>query len=244
MIFERGVSFEAGRAVLEVDPLPIAREPVELCAMARREHPREGIPRSRGASIEAADHVAESTLGNEPRRFLSSRAENTGVVILVAAAMLAVAWFQCDRLQPPRKLNPDEIPGSGSVVQTEVVHVWMPEALRQLAGPPTEGRDARDHVDIRRLLEQRHQEHLRYAVTLRGHQVNGRHSDVTFVRRPYEDARILPEFLDTLKFVSGARNRDTGTDFSGASVHIVSEELLLREPAEIAAELQRTGAHQ
>lgn len=212
--------------------------------MARREHAREGIPRNRGASIEAADHVADVTRRNALRRVLSARVENTGVVILVAAAMFAVAWFQCDRLQPPRELNPDEIPGSGSVVQTEVVHLWVPEALRELAGPRAEGCDTRDDINIRRLLEQRHQEHLRYAVTLRGHQVNGRYSDVTFVRRPYEDARILPEFLDTLKFVSGARNRDTGTDFSGASFHIVSEELLLREPAEIAAELRRAGAHQ
>jgi hypothetical protein len=161
------------------------------------------------------------------------------MVILFATVMTGLAWSSSGRSRPELGIEADEVPDAGIIVRSEVLHLWLPETLGKVTSPKCQAQIIRDHEDLRRVLEHRHQENPKYAVTVRGHQVNGGYGDITFVRHPYEDPRCFQEFLDLLAGVGGRRDCDTAADFPGTSVHIIPEELLNREPSEILAELQR-----
>ena len=134
--------------------------------------------------------------------------------------------------------DPDLIPGAGLIVRSEVLHIWLPDTLLELASSPIQQLIVHEHDPFRRFLERRSQENIRYAVTIRGHLAGGGRSDITFIRHPYDDPRHFQELSAILDSIDGGPIHDA-LDLSKASVHRVSDELLLGEPSEVLGAMWR-----
>jgi hypothetical protein len=160
-------------------------------------------------------------------------------MIVFAAGVMGLAWLSCHVTRRDQGLEPDNSPGAGIAVRSEPIHLWLPRTLTELAQRQSQSRVVRTHEELRRFLELEGREDLWYALTARGHQVNGQFVDITVIRRPYDDAPHFPELLAILATVAGDPPRHPDADFSRASVHIIAEELLNSEPREVMAELLR-----
>ena len=80
----------------------------------------------------------------------------------------------------------------------------IPQALIDLA----RGRDFEAHADSahkawKATLERHGHENICYALLVRGHQINGRSSDITFVRYPHREPEHFQELLDLLVAAAG-----------------------------------------
>ncbi len=93
------------------------------------------------------------------------------------------------------------------------------------------------HQGLQDVLERQNQKNLWYALTIRGHQVNGEFIDLTIIRKAYDDPNGTPEMVQILKAVAGNPPRTPARDFSTASVHIIPDDSLIREPREVITEL-------
>ena len=59
------------------------------------------------------------------------------------------------------------------------------------------------HQELQHVLARQNQRNLWYAVTIRGHQVNGEFIDLTIIRKPYDDPNGIPEMVQILDAVAG-----------------------------------------
>jgi len=159
------------------------------------------------------------------------------MVFVLVAPVIGLTWLNSCASRPSRLLEPDDKPGSGITVRAEVLHLWLPETLIDLAGHQAEYSVPQTHHELQTSLERRGQEKLWYALTTRGYQVNGGITDITFIRHPYRDPEHFQEFLDVLATVAGNPPRYPTLHYSGAEVHIPPGELSEREPSEVVAEL-------
>lgn len=206
------------------------------CAMLRLhkacKRPWQIVPPRGGTSGRGDEPVAPGAL----RRLPPFRGETSVVSVLLAAVMAGSAWLSCGSARAGQGFDRDDPPGAGTIVRSETLHLWLPETLAELRCPRSQL--PRDHRGLRRFLERRGRKELHYAVTVRGHQADGGNSDITFIRRPYEDPAHLREFLDILADFGGKPDRDTPAEFRGTPVSIIPEGRL-RTSAEVRAELRR-----
>ena len=144
------------------------------------------------------------------------------MTILLVSAVAALTTANTHLRRPVEDDESEELPGAGIIVRSEVVHIQIPEALWELVRVQSVAQVVSDHRDLRRFLEQRHQTDLWYAVTTRGHQVNGGHSDIKFVRHPYDDPQHFQEVLDILATAIGRTRGDPTSEFFAVSVSIIS----------------------
>jgi hypothetical protein len=191
-------------------------------------------PRDRGSRSTAA---GSSPADDHLKRLLTSRGGTLRIVIAIAMATIALTRLAPHAARPDRELEADEPLGDGMVVRYELLDLWLPETLFELAREPSRAPALRDHQDLKRVLELRNEQDLWYALTERAHQVDGGFVDITVIRRPYHDPEWFPEFLAVLATVGGDPPRDSDTDFSTASIHIIPVELATREPRGAIAEL-------
>jgi hypothetical protein len=159
------------------------------------------------------------------------------MTIVLAAGVMGLACLSCHVTRQDQELNPANFPGAGIVVRSELIRLWLPETLIDLAQRQSQSRVVRTHGELQRFLELEDRKDLWYAITTRGHQVNGNFVDITVIRRPYADPFDFAEFLDVLATVTGNPPVDPGTDSSQVSVHILAEGLLKCDPREVMAEL-------
>jgi hypothetical protein len=161
------------------------------------------------------------------------------VLILAVIVAAAIAFTRLDSrvIRPSRAVEAEDRPGSGVVVRGEVVHLWFPEILLDEARHQPISAVARSHGEARSLPEPPGREKLWYALTIRGHQQNGRYAHVTHVRHPYRNPEHFSEFLKALATAAGHPPIDSTPDFSKAEVHIIPGELSEREPSEVVEEL-------
>ena len=89
------------------------------------------------------------------------------IVSMLLATAFGVMWLDSRVIRPGRMLASPESPGSGIVVRSEVVHLWLPETLIGLATSQSEHLLAKKHEELRAYLESRGQEKIWYAVTNR-----------------------------------------------------------------------------
>ena len=163
------------------------------------------------------------------------------MAILLAAAVLGVAQVDSHSAGPSPESEIPEPPGSGTVVASEVLCVWVPETLAKLAAQQSRSPVAPTHADLRRSLEDLDQRGLWYAVTIRGRQANGAHSDMSFIRHPYDEPQHFQEVLLVLARAGGTSGCDDAGCFSTAAVHMVSDELSRQGPSWLIARLSRPG---
>jgi hypothetical protein len=171
-----------------------------------------------------------------PRRLILQGA-TTGVALFFAAAMFGASWWNSNSHRSGLSSDAGNFPGAGFLVRCDPTHLWTSEPFQELVRSSSQQWVAGDFNDFRRFLERRHLENLRYGVTYRGLQVNGRYSEITYIRRPYDDPRYFQELLDVL---SGAGEEpDRFTDQQNLPVHIIPESLLDSEASSMLAEMRR-----
>jgi hypothetical protein len=116
-----------------------------------------------------------------------------------------------------------------SVDHYEVVRIWVPAPLVELARSPARSVVTRSHADLRRFLENSHEQALWYAFTNRMYQRDGSYSDCTYLRHPYDDPVLLPELAHLL---AGVHNRPPEWEigvYAHTSFGVVPDQLVKRE---------------
>jgi hypothetical protein len=171
------------------------------------------------------------------RRLLRSWGDKVLMVVVIVTMAIGLMRLGFRASVPTREPEPDDRGGSGIIVRDEVLHLWLPTTLIELARNQSDSSVAHTHQELRTFLERRGQENLWYAFTTRGHQVNGGTADMTFIRHPYRAPEHFGEFLDVLATAAGNPSRDPTSRYSGAEVHILSRELSEREPREVVEQL-------
>jgi hypothetical protein len=169
------------------------------------------------------------------RRFRSIRGGNILMMITIVAAVLGLT-----RLAPHVPRNAQEPEPDAKlfvIVRSEVLCIWLPQTLTELAKRQAQSRFVRTHEELQRFLDLKHQQTLWYALSMRAYDANGEFSDVTCIRRPYDDSLYFPEVVAILATVAGTPPHEPNSDFSRASVHIIADEFLNGEPREVMAEL-------
>jgi len=159
------------------------------------------------------------------------------MIIVFAAGVIGLARLAVHVTRQDQELETANRPGAGIIVRSELIQIWLPQTLTELAQGQPRFRVVRTHDELQRFLELEDREDLWYALTTRGFQVNGEFVDITLIRRPYDDALHFGELPDILAMAAGNRPRHADADISIASVQIIAQELLNCEPRAVMAEL-------
>jgi hypothetical protein len=104
---------------------------------------------------------------------------------------------------------------------------------RQQAGPPVD----RSPEELQTYVRRSGRRVGWYALTYRGHQVNGGIGEITQIRRLSEAADHLDELRALMATAAGRPPRDEGPDFSHARVEVIPDALLVVSPREAITRL-------
>jgi hypothetical protein len=173
------------------------------------------------------------------RRLLERWGGTIFMLLVLGAGTIGLVRFGIYASKQEHKLAAGDSSGSGVIVRTEVVCVWLPQTMIELAKSEAMSPVLSTHEDVRRLLERRGLEGMWYAVAIRGHQASGRFIDMQFVRRPFIEPDLFPQFLEILAS-AGSEGRDqTSDDFTATSVQTLPDRLAKLESRDAIAVLQR-----
>jgi hypothetical protein len=149
------------------------------------------------------------------------------------APVLGLMWAG----PPTAALAPEGPPGSGIVSRNEVTAIWVPRALRDLerhhAGLPV----GRSPEALQSELRRDGWKAAWYALTYRGHRINGEFAEITQIRRLSEAPDHLHEFQTVMATATGRPPRDERLDFSHARVKVIPDALQAVEPREASTRL-------
>ena len=112
-------------------------------------------------------------IGAPSRRSLAIWRGNAFMTIVIVAAVVGFSRFGSDANRQAQKLEPADRAGAHVFVRSEVLRVWLPRTLTELARRESQSRSIRSHEELRRILELQHQQDLWYALTMRAHQADG-----------------------------------------------------------------------
>jgi hypothetical protein len=172
-----------------------------------------------------------------PRQLLTFWGSRVFTGIVIAAGLVVLTGVASQVTRHDQQLELANGPGSGIVVRSDVLGLWLPYSMFELVNGATPVAEISTHQGLQHVLVQQNQKNLWYALTIRGHQVNGEFIDLTIIRKPYDDPNGTPEMVQILNTVAGNPPRTPAMDFSTASVHIIPDDLLNREPREVVAAL-------
>ena len=153
------------------------------------------------------------------------------LMILFMFVTAAIGLTQFGAMAPQSIAAPEssDPPGSGLIVCSEVIRLWVPESLVDPARHELPALAAQTHQELKKVLGRRGMENLRYAITVRTHQANHRTEDISYIRNPYRQPEYFPELMDVLTAVAESPSRDPSADHSAAIVHIVPAGMSERE---------------
>jgi hypothetical protein len=157
-------------------------------------------------------------------------------LIVIGGGSLGLTIFACQLARQDRVPELENHPGSGIIVRSEVLRLWLPQTLIELAKRQTQPSRIRTHEELLRTLECLRQRDVWYALTARAHKVNGELVDLTTIRWPYRDSRYFPELLDVLALATGEPPSDPTPGFWNVSVSVLPDDSLTREPREVMRE--------
>ena len=120
--------------------------------------------------------------------------------------------------------------------RVEVLCIWIPKTLEELAKNPSRSAVTRTHKEFKRFLERQHQEGVWYALNSRAHQRDGGFIDFTHIKHPYSDLFFFPEMEQVLAATAGHPRDTPMVEFSNASIVVISDELLNRDPHQVMSE--------
>jgi hypothetical protein len=207
-------------------------EGVVMSIRRRAQSGKSIVPRNRFEEDESVDMAARS-----PRLFVSIWESTVFIVFVTAAGALGLTRFASHVGGQDQDLASSDQPGGGIIIRSEVLRVWLPPALLELAKREPPVGTIRNHEAFRRFLEIRRQEKVWYAIAVRGYQANGDIVDMPFVRRPYGEPRQFPELLEMLAIATVNSSGDPMDKPSTTLVSPVPERLLRRDPLDAIAEL-------
>jgi hypothetical protein len=239
-----GAPGKTDRAITELTFVsdPLADRPAVIGAIGLRARPSAPLEQSTAPSRSPLEIPPMTNSRSVIRLAIWRLLINWGQKIFLISALVAfpigLAWLGSCASGPCRPAEPSDKPGSGVVVRTELVRLWLPETLIELSERRSLSAVPQTHSDLRFFLERRSQTNLWYALTIRGHQANGGNADVTYIRRPYGDLEHFQEFLDVLAAVAGENPQYSTMSYASAELHILSRELSQREPTDVVHELR------
>jgi hypothetical protein len=108
------------------------------------------------------------TTARSPSRFVSTWGNEIFLVFVIAGGAIGLTIFATHVSKQDQKHADTSMRGGGMVLRFEILRVWLPQALVELAKhePPTGA--ITTYEDLRRLLELRGQENVWYAMNVRG----------------------------------------------------------------------------
>jgi hypothetical protein len=212
-----------------------------------------GAPPDRPGANRLADWIPRLKLSNShptpntgtshcPGRSLTTRPDRTDrrgnilMMIVVVAAVIGLIRLASHVTRNAHAREPVGGAADFMVIRTELLCLWFPRTLTELAILQAQSPLVRTYDDLQQFLDLRHQHDLWYALTIRGHQANGAFSDVTYIRWA-NDSLYFRELLDFLSTAAGNPPYYPTSDLSSTSVHVIADEFLKREPREVMAEL-------
>jgi hypothetical protein len=151
------------------------------------------------------------------------------IVVMVVTAAIGLTQLSAVTLRPGAAPEFSDPPGSGLIVGSEVIRLWLPETLVAPAGHKFPALVAQTHQELKAVLQRRGQENLWYAITVRTHLADQRVEDISFIRYPYRQPECLPELVDVLDAVAGSPPHRPSADHAAAIVRIVPAEMSQRE---------------
>jgi hypothetical protein len=128
--------------------------------------------------------------------------------------------------------DPEDQPGSGVVIRTEVAAVWVPQALCNLARLEAGHRMHFAPEEVQTYFEDHGWKTAWYALTYRGLQVNGQSGELTQIRFLSEAADHLAELQAVMATAAGRPPYFEDVDFSHSSVEIIPDALQAVDPRE------------
>jgi hypothetical protein len=148
-------------------------------------------------------------------------AGNLMIVFVLVTTAIVLTQFDAATPRPSAATEFSDPPGSGLIVRSEVIGLWVPETLVDPAGHESPALVARTHPELKTILENRGQENLWYAITFRAQLADHRAEESSFIRYPYRQPEYLAEFMDVLTAVEGSPPRHPCADYSAAVVHVI-----------------------
>ncbi len=211
----------------------------------RGDTPRDGEgvippPRPRVVPMTSDDRVGPSGPASHKGRYLrrlTAAARDTVFIGLLLAPMVGLSWLVSLDGGRGSEAEAGNHSGSGAIVREEVLCLWLPGTLCAAAERPNELARLCTHEELRDWLRARNEEDLWYALTSRGHQVNGGSADRTVIRLPGHDPSLFEEFLAVLATAGGDPPRYPFVDFSTAVVRRIPDEFRDREPRDAMVDL-------
>lgn len=110
--------------------------------------------------------------------------------------------------------------------RVDVLRIWLPRTLTELARHPSRRQVMRSHENFRRFLEERHEENLWYAYIDRVYQRSGNHCDCAYVKHPYSDPFAFPELCYLLNGVAEDPPTFEAPSFANVTCSIIPDECL------------------
>jgi hypothetical protein len=151
-----------------------------------------------------------------------------GSALAMIAPVLGLMWAG-----PPRAVQTQEgPPGRGISLRTEVTSIWVPQALYDLARHRAGPSVGHSPFELQAYLAGNGWRAAWYALTYRGHQVNGGVAEITQIRRLTEAADHLDELQSVLATAAGRPPRFEDGDFSYANVKVIPDMMRAVEPRE------------
>jgi hypothetical protein len=154
---------------------------------------------------------------------------NLTIVVVFVTTAIGLTQFDAFAPRPSGALEFSDPPGSGVIVRSEVIHLWLPEILVDPTRHEFPVLVARTHQELKKALERGGQENLWYAITVRGHQANHGAADISLIRYPYREPENFQELIDVLATVAGSPHCRSSADYSAAIVHIMPAGMSRRE---------------
>jgi hypothetical protein len=122
-------------------------------------------------------------------------------------------------------------PGSGTTVRTELVDIWLPRELYELARRRAENRLTLSDDTVWALeWTQQRDKHLWYALSDRLYQVDGRVAEVTTIYTPDRYSWQPDRLPELVAAIAAELPHDTNSQRLQAKLHIIPEALLSLEP--------------
>jgi hypothetical protein len=164
---------------------------------------------------------------------LSILVQQAGTAVVVIAGIVGLVCVGFRAGAP----GPEDPPGSGIVVRTEVTALWIPRALRDMADCEAGAPIFRSPEALQTELRHRGLKDAWYALTYRGHKVNGEFGELTQIRHLGDAADHLDEFQAVMATAAGSPPRYEGRDFSHARVEVIPDTLQGVDPREAVIRL-------
>ena len=151
------------------------------------------------------------------------------MVIVIGTGATAITAFSSYVARQDQQAASVNDPADGILIRIEVIRLYLPRTLIDLAQLERRQPSLHSHADLRRKLEFEHQRDLWFALTERGHTLTGGIVDMSLIRTPYRDPGHFRELLQILAAAAG----NPSADLSFAKVQLIPDELSKRDPRKV-----------